>query len=543
MIRLTHFLFFLLVCCLLLSSPGPLSAYENLLNVGGDKRAEPEPPKIEVKGFSLSGNTCLPDSLLQKKLQPFVGRELSFQELKQTTDLLTSEYFQRGYVTSYAWLPEQEIENGNIKIQISEGTTGDIEVYGNHNFKSSFIRRHFTNTFAKDDVLNNLKLERAALILNDIPNLSVKTHLEPAEESGRTNIRVETAEKVPAPVHGSIFFSNHGSRFTGHNRLGANWTLANVTGNADYIDMTLMMSPNHESWRNMLYGKAAYTAPIGYRGTRLSLGYEVTGYDLGGRLKPLGIQGDSTLISLGLSHPLRRSRERNLFLTGGITKKDHKNYLFERTLNTSTDQYSVFEAGLNGDCQKEKRSLAWSVLLTSGLGEAFGGMDDRDYINSSRPNKADGSWTKFNLAINGTFTQNQQHKLVLRGEGQFSNDALLSPEQGSLGGPTSVRAYPISEYSGDQSYLLAAEYHVPFRKNSRPRSNAGWLVFVDHGGTHVNSRIAGERDGSLTGAGVGLRFNFARDLSLALDAAFPACDEDASDGDHARFWLSVTQQF
>jgi len=526
----------------LLPATQPLRAQENLLNVGEKQQITTEIQQVEIRQFEITGNTLIETSRLEKLLSSYVGRKLSFVELKAAADAVTNEYFTRGYVNSYAWLPVQEID-GVVKIQVSEGAVGSIKVSGDHSYSSSFIRKHLEGSIGSTGALDSRKLERGLLILNDYPNLKVQADLEAGAEAGKTDIYVAAGEKKPAPLNGSVFASNHGSRYTGRNRFGASWRLGNLTGSADYLDLTLMTSPNHESWRNMLYGKAAYYHPLGYQGTKLRLEFAVSGYDLGGRLKPLGIVGDSEVFTIGLSHPLRRSREKNLYLMGAVSRRDYKNYLFERTFNTSTDQYSVFEIGLNGDCSRQRRSLAWSVLLSGGLGEFFGGMSDRAYANSSRPALADGSWTKINLSANTGFRLNNMHRLQLRCEGQLSGDPLLSSEQGSIGGPDSVRAYPVAEYTGDQSYLLSAEYHVPFFRNGKPRENAAWVVFVDHGGTKINDRLPGEKDGSLSGCGLGLRFVFARNLSLSFDAAVPLGDEDASDGDHARFWLSLSQPF
>ncbi len=535
--------FLFLLFCFFLFPAAKLPAYEALLEVGNNSQNTLEPVTVNVKEFIVSGNTVVSDNSIMKVLKPFVGRRLTLDELKQAADQVTSLFFQRGYITSYAWLPEQDVQNGTIAIKVSEGSAGNVLVQNNRSYRGSFIRNHFLAAVKDGKALDNRKIERAAMLLNDYPNLAVKANLEPSAEKDKTDLRIEVTEKVPAPVSGSVFFSNHGTRYTGFNRLGANWTLANFTQNADFLDMTLMMSPNHESWRNMLYGKASYNLPIGYHGTRLSLGLELGSYDLGGRLKPLGIVGNSNVINFSLCHPVFRGRERNLYVSGGISRKDHKNYLFERTLNTSADLYSVFQAALHGDSVHGKCALAWSLQLGCGLGDAFGGMDDGDYINSSRPNNADGSWTKINLALNGTIHCRNEQRLILRCESQFSKDSLLSPEQATLGGPNSVRAYPVSEYSGDRSFLLSAEYHLPFHRKEKATTDAGWLVFVDHGETRINNRLAGERNGRLTGAGVGLRFAFAHNLTLNFDAAFPMCDEDASDGDHARFWLSLSQPF
>src|SRR3546814_10201633 len=95
------------------------------------------------------------------------------------------------------------------------------------------------------------------------------------------------------------------------------------------------------------------------------------------------------------------------------------------------------------------------------------------------------------------------------------DDVLVPMEQFALGGPDSVRAYPISDALGDRGYHVAVEYQVyapGFGDKASPFGGRPWRevvqfeLFADHG--RVSSvGSAGSPGRTFDGAGAGLRFH------------------------------------
>ena len=58
--------------------------------------------------------------------------------------------------------------------------------------------------------------------------------------------------------------------------------------------------------------------------------------------------------------------------------------------------------------------------------------------------------------------------MLVRLDGQWSNDLLVSLEQFPMGGPESVRAYPLSSFLTDSGYLGSLEVRLgtPFLKGA-----------------------------------------------------------------------------
>jgi hemolysin activation/secretion protein len=114
--------------------------------------------------------------------------------------------------------------------------------------------------------------------------------------------------------------------------------------------------------------------------------------------------------------------------------------------------------------------------------------------------------------------------LFAKVDGQITADSLLSSEQFSAGGVTSVRGYVEAERLGDYGGRSTLELRSPsFGERISPKIN-DWhmLAFADAGALFVRNPLPGEQSSyTLVGVGVGTRFVAFDDFNAAFDLAFP----------------------
>ena len=147
-------------------------------------------------------------------------------------------------------------------------------------------------------------------------------------------------------------------------------------------------------------------------------------------------------------------------------------------------------------------------------------------------------------------------RLLLRGNAQFSEDALTPLEQFSVGGPTSVRAYPLSNALGDRGVQATFEYQLSapgFAERASPFNGRRWgdllelSLFYDWGRTSpvAANRRLGILSTTLEGAGiaVGLYLPWQPALKLDLSAAKPTGRYSAPDGDDVQVWARIGMNF
>ena len=136
------------------------------------------------------------------------------------------------------------------------------------------------------------------------------------------------------------------------------------------------------------------------------------------------------------------------------------------------------------------------------------------------------------------------HEIALSFRGQHAFEKRLIPNfEQTVGGLYTVRGYPESVVAGDTVLVASAEYrfHVPqafgydpnpgelfgktFRyKPQQPYSRADWDLilkgFVDAGKTINSKRKTYENDETLIGTGVGIEFQYRRNLIIRADWGF-----------------------
>ena len=103
----------------------------------------PIPGQIVVKAFRVTGSTIFTDSEFATLLQPYTNRPLTFAELLEARSAVTQQYVSKGYKTSGAFLPPQEIDpiQGIVEIRVLEGRLEAIEVQGLRRLRPSYVQR------------------------------------------------------------------------------------------------------------------------------------------------------------------------------------------------------------------------------------------------------------------------------------------------------------------------------------------------------------------------------------------------------------------
>src|SRR5208337_901179 len=74
-------------------------------------------------------------------LAPFTGKGKDFGTVQEALEALEKAYHDRGYTTVQVLLPEQELENGVVRLNVAETRIGHVKIEGNKFFDESNIRR------------------------------------------------------------------------------------------------------------------------------------------------------------------------------------------------------------------------------------------------------------------------------------------------------------------------------------------------------------------------------------------------------------------
>ena len=301
--------------------------------------------RFHVARIRFSGNTVLDEAELQPLVADVVGAARTLGELEAAAERVTARYRERGYFVARAYVPAQDVKAGEVEIVVREGRLGEVEVHGAQRIPAARLEAYIAAALPADStVLREEPIERALLLINDLPGVQAQATLLPGTRQATTTLRLDVAEGPR--LGGSIGYDNHGNRFTGRHRPSATLELNSPAGIGDQLRLAysgLAASP---------YLGVGYSTPVGASGLRASASVARTLYRLCCEFAPLEARGSATVAGVQLSYPIVRSRRSNLHVELGLDRRAFENSTVAGTTSDKTS--TVLIAGLSHEGRDDR---------------------------------------------------------------------------------------------------------------------------------------------------------------------------------------------
>lgn len=496
--------------------------------------------KTQINNITVSGVTLFTEAEVRAVVQPYENRVLSVREMQKAADLVTDLYRQKGYVTSRAYLPPQKIENGRLEIKVIEGMTGDVEIKGNRFFKTSLLKRLLD--LKKGAFFNYNALRKGLSRINRQQDRNARAVLMPGKEAGTTDTVVEVKDNLP--VHVGLDWDNYGSRYLERNRYKTTVTHNNLLGLDDVFTFQYQLS---EAERYKLFS-ARYVLPVS-NDLKVGLFGASSHLRLGKEFEDLNARGKSRLYSVYAIRTLLDTENTDLVFNVGFDYKDIFN--FQAGEETSRDRLRVGRFGFDLDVTDGLGRTLVSQEADFGIPDIMGGLDDQD-ARASRSGSG-GKFVKNILNLLRLQKMPFDSTILWKNQIQVSPYILPAAEQFQIGGIANVRGYPPAEVVGDSGYAMTWEWSFPVylvpKDVKIPFSKAKLydalrvVAFYDWANAHLRRPQAGEeKNKTLRGAGVGVRFNLPESFFAKVEFAWPL-DNTPSDGDRLHTWFEVSKTF
>ena len=490
----------------------------------------------------LQGVTLMDETVLMNALSGLIGQQVTLVDLEKATQAIMESYRASGYLAR-AFLPPQKIADGTVIIQVIEGRFSSVRVEAGDppaRFDTDRAARYLTSRQQPGQPFRSDAVERAMLLLNDLPGVQASATLDAGKQLGDTDLILRLADGPR--VDGFVDAGNTGARSTGEFQASGALNLNNPLGFGYQASVRVLAS------EGLKYGRVAYVAPVGVEGLKLGVNASRLDYELKGDFSRLNAEGDSTTAGLTASYPLLRGRLHNLNLIGAVDQRDYDNEA--QGLTVSDKRTRSASGGVTGsryDSFQGGGLTSYSAILTAGrlrLNDV--GSSQTDAIGP----RAAGSYQKLYWNLTRQQTLTPRLALTAALTGQFASDNLDSSEKFYLGGPAGVRAYPVNEAGGDEGWLLNVDL------NYRVTQEFRLTAFADTGSVRTArngyATFTGPRRVQLSGAGVGAGASVggwnAR-LSIAWrigdnELANAATGKDTDGTRHVpRIWLQVAKAF
>jgi hemolysin activation/secretion protein len=484
------------------------------------------PGTIRVKQFKIVGSTVFKPADFDRLTNDYLNRDISLADLFEIRSKITELYLSKGYVTSGAIVPPQRIGKtaGIVEIQVIEGRVDEIQVRGNNRLSQDYIRNRIARYTGTPLDRQRLLLGLQLLRLNPLIN-NVRAELAAGIQPGSSILTVEVGE---APTWRSqISLDNYRSPGAGTDRRQVQVRNSNLLGFGDNANLTYSNTDGSNSI------DLNYEIPLDPQNTRLSISYGTSASNIVEQpFNILDIQSRSSYYELSLQHPIIQTPTQEF--TVGITAS-HRQSQAQLLGNIP---FPAAGADFNGRTRlsalrlvqtytqrSESEVLAARSQFSIGV-DALGST-----INGSTPLTAGSQApdSRF-LAWRG---QGQYVKLLapdaillVRGDLQVANRAILPFEQFGLGGADSVRGYRQDALLADNGLFASTEVRLPIARFAKDNI---LLVtpFVDFGTVWNNSGENLPRK-TLLSTGLGLRYQLSDLLTAKVEWGIPLISLEGS---------------
>jgi len=453
--------------------------------------------KYFIKKFEFVGNLQIPVSDLNAVLKNYINNNLSFTQLQAAAAVVSELYRDRGWLVR-AFLPSQDITNGTVTIQIIEARLGGVKIDNqSKHISTETIRSWLDKNIPINTLLSLNHLDRALLLINDLPGVTIVGDLQQGNNPGETILAVKVTDKPI--IYGQVGVDNYGDPSTGNVRTTASVSVNGALGFNEQLTVYGLYTDGTD------YGRVSLTAPVGRDGLRMGINGSFMNYRvINPAFTDLHANGEARTAGFESSYPIIRSRQQNLFVLGNYNHND----FYNTNINGTSSQYNTntFQLGLSGN---RIDGFGIGAVSTGSLMMTFGQVN----LNASPSQVADGigpqtegGFTKLRYSFNRQQTVFRDFSVYGSISGQGANKNLDVSEQLYMGGPYSVRAYTMGQGASTQGNLTTLEL--------RMNLNAGFQLagFYDYANvqTYKTTGFASAPENNfyaLQGVGLNLSWN------------------------------------
>lgn len=450
----------------------------------------PGGPCFTINNVRFEGANLLPASARQALTQPYLQRCLNLAQINTLVQQVSDWYIERGYITSRAFLTEQDLSHGELKLLVLEGQLEKILL---DQQDDRILKMAFPGLVGH--TLNLRDIEQGMEQINRLRQQPVQIEILPGSQPGYSVVNLTAKPEFPVML--GLGFDNSGQKSTGTGQINGSLTGNNLLGLADQWFVTGARSSDFANDHDARSVQAGVSLPYGY----WLVDYNYSYSDYLSTIDNQGFDwrstGDSQTHRFNVSRVLFRNSDMKTGLALGLTHRINRNYLNDTRLDSSSRKLTSVSFGAS---HSQKLWGGFATLNPSySRGVPWLGAEDDSGKVSEAP-KAE--FDKYTLSGSYYLPLAQNWNYLTSLYGQWTPDRLYGSERLTLGGESSVRGFKEQYLSGDKGGYWRNEVNwSPF---SLPYlGDISVLAAVD-GGYLRHDSVDAYASGTLWGGAVGL---------------------------------------
>ena len=495
--------------------------------------------EIDVRTVTIDGNTLLPSSTLQALLHDAEGHRWRLGQLQAMVARITDAYHRAGYPLAYAYIPAQQMQDGNLRVDVVEPTYGRVTVHGATRLRPEVALR--TVGVEPGQMIAQAPLTRGLILLSQTPGVRAHAVFAPGATPKTSDLQLQVADQPM--VSGSLFAANSGNRDVGRTLYGGNASLRNPFGYGSAFGVNAMASDRGSA--RLAAAGITLDSPYIHDGLRVGAYASSTVYHLGNSFAALDESGRAKQAGVDATYPMLLAPGRSL-----VARLDlQRNWLDQTTATTSTETtsaISIAKLGVSGSYAD-----AFGGVLQGNVSLAHGTLRiaqaAAQALDAAGPRTA-GTFNVWALQLASVQPLPAGFSLLSNVSGQLADRNLDSSQKFYLGGPNGVIAYDVGDGGGDDGYLADLELSHALPLARLPGRLRGALL-LQGGSVRVNHDAYAGYTGrnTLAEAGAGVKLDYAWQ-AWSLSASYGKrigsyAKSGAATDASGQFWLSLYRRF
>jgi hemolysin activation/secretion protein len=483
-----------------------------------------------VSGFRVEGENPLSPEATQRLLAPFAGEAVTIDRLQAAASALEAALKDRGYSFLRVVLPPQDAK-GEITLRVLSFRLGAVNIAGNRRFDNANVLRSLPS-LRPGETPNLREIARNQSHVNDHPAKQVSVTMQQGKAPDTVDAAVKVEESDPLQFFATL--SNSGTPASGMARLGVGVSHTNLFDRDHQVTATYTTSPSH-SGDVKQYG-FYYRAPFYSLGGTLAAYYTFSDSDSGTVAQFFQVSGRGEFYGLRWSQRFAPIGAYSHLAEIGVEERFFDNNVLFNGVQLATDVRSRplllrYEGRYDGAGYGVRGALELAHNLSGS-----GANDAASYLANRAGATPD--WRAWRYLLDGSRALGAW-VVNARLRGQHSSDALIAGEQFGMGGASLVRGLEEREGTGDKGYVATLELVTP------PLApGLRGLAFADTGEARtVAAGGAPAAKQHATSAGLGLRWQWRRQLSLSADWAYVLDGTGTTNKHDNRFHASLAWRF
>lgn len=464
-----------------------------------------------LKKVTINGMSKFKVDEINDTYKQHLGHNIAVSKIWDIANNITQHYHNKGYFLSRAYVPAQEIETGEIIINVIEGKITNVVVEGVD--ANNYLTKTISANIINDNPSNLYNLEKNLLLLNDIPGLSYESILtrdKNAPEGAITLILKSRQKKYRS----SLSFDNYGSRYAGPFRTSFAYENDFIPLQNTTISGIASFPGKNELWTLSAKHEVMLTPDIDIN---FSVG-RTNSYP-GYILRPENIDSKSIDWGMAIDWKVLRQRSKNMNISVAFEGRNVNTDILNTPL--TRDRIRALRASLYYDGIDYFNGYN---ILTATISKGIAGLGANKTTDLFL-SRAEAKPTFTKIEASWIHQQYINQSLALTGtiNGQLASDPLYSSEEFGFGGPVSGRAYDESEITGDNGLSGSIKLTYTGIKNS---NNFKFLpsVFYDIGKIWNKDELQ-KGTKSAADAGIELEISHTSGLVASITAAMPLTKE------------------